>query len=182
MKSKTELESLLTKCYELEGLLLLAIERNDEISDTLIKAIHSKINTLNYDVQQLNVVETPKTVSDENDLDVEEIQENFESNQEISQSAEFEQESDAELKEDDDASTAKAISSPLKFSINDRYQYIRELFNGNEIDFKDAIDALEEMETREEIEDFLYNDLCLNEQDPTVTHFISTVMASKKHE
>lgn len=169
MMEKIKLESLLSTCYELEGLLMLAIKRDAETPEPVYESIEAKIRSLadNYSSLQPSPCQTDMSTEDAD---------------EMSKAVEYEEESDANLDQTKIAAIKSATASHTKFAINDRYQFIRELFNGNEAEFKDAVDALEEMETPEEMADYLYNDLCLNEQDPIVCHFISIMMSSKNHE
>ncbi len=167
---KTNLESLLSACYELEGLIMIALDRGAETPGHVYASIETKIETLKQIYKYENKA-IPETKPQENITE------------EIADAVEYEENSDADIPVSTaTASDSKQIVSHAKFSINDRYQFIRELFNGNEAEFKDAIAILEEMGTPDEMEDYLYNDLCLNEQDPTVAHFISILMKSKNNE
>lgn len=169
MMEKIKLESLLSTCYELEGLLMLAIKRDAETPEPVYESIEAKIHSLADNFASIQPITYQTDISADDAA-------------EISRSVEYEEKSDAEIDKTKIPAIKQATASHTKFSINDRYQFIRELFNGNEAEFKDAVEALEEMETPEEMADYLYNDLCLNEQDKTVAHFISIMMASKNHE
>lgn len=59
------------------------------------------------------------------------------------------------------------------FTLNDRFRFKRELFNGNDDDFTDTLQLLSEMETYGEAEDYLLNDMMWNREDATVADFLA---------
>lgn len=103
-------------------------------------------------------------------------------------------ESDAETEqpEDDDkeqisepiASSPVTIMAnkfaPISFTLNDKFRFRRELFGNSDIDFADALNVIDAMNSLDELEDYFYNDLCWDPNDENVIDFISIVGARFK--
>lgn len=181
-----EVKALLSTCYELEGLLSLTLQREDSTPDEVYNMIDAKIAKIGSldiflseeaDVEEVELVAsgTKKNSASEQDM------------KKVSESAEYEQ---VELADEDDIDKGQTIDSEIdnvaaevvlpQFSINDRYLFIRELFNGSEADFDDALESIGEMDTDSEVEDFLYNDLCLSEDNPVVLQFKNHILSGMK--
>lgn len=58
------------------------------------------------------------------------------------------------------------------FSINDKFLFCRELFNSNKAEMDDALAVTAQMGSIEEVEDYLFNDLCLDPENPTVVRLL----------
>ena len=58
-------------------------------------------------------------------------------------------------------------------TLNDKFRYIREIFNGDERDFNDTIALLSDMDSFAEAEDYLINDMMLDAEAPVVAEFLS---------
>ena len=61
------------------------------------------------------------------------------------------------------------------FSINDKFLYCRELFGSSREEMNEALDVISNMNSTEEIEDYLFNDLCLDSKNETVKAFLNTM-------
>lgn len=61
------------------------------------------------------------------------------------------------------------------FTLNDRFRFSRELFDGNMDDFRDTIGILAAMPNLAEAKDFLYNDLMLDKANPEVEAFVAII-------
>lgn len=72
-----------------------------------------------------------------------------------------------------------SVSFQIKLSLNDTYRFRRELFNFSDEEMKEALDALSEMTSKEEVEDFFYNDLCWEPDDEVVREFMSMIKTVK---
>lgn len=59
-----------------------------------------------------------------------------------------------------------------KFTLNDRYLFIRELFGGDRRSFDSALTKAAGMDTREEIEDFFYYELSWDRENEEAERFI----------
>lgn len=58
------------------------------------------------------------------------------------------------------------------FTLNDSFRFCRELFDGNQDDFHDTLEVLADMPDLAEAQDYLYNDLMWNPDDPDVKDFM----------
>ena len=60
----------------------------------------------------------------------------------------------------------------LVFSINDRYRFRRELFNGSDVDFNTTLSLVASMDDYEEAEDYFLDELQWDEKSPDVIDFL----------
>lgn len=67
------------------------------------------------------------------------------------------------------------LLQPTVFSLNDRFRFRRELFDYSDSDMDDAINVASSMSSAEEIEDYFYNDLCWDENNPDVVDFMRII-------
>lgn len=72
-----------------------------------------------------------------------------------------------------------SVSFQIKLSLNDTYRFRRELFNFSDEEMEEALDALSGMTSKEEVEDFFYNDLCWEPDDEVVREFMSMIKTVK---
>lgn len=72
-----------------------------------------------------------------------------------------------------------SISFQIKLSLNDIYRFRRELFNFSDEEMEEALDALSGMTSKEEVEDFFYNDLCWEPDDEVVREFMNMIKTVK---
>ena len=72
-----------------------------------------------------------------------------------------------------------SISFQIKLSLNDIYRFRRELFNFSDEEMDEALDALSGMTSKEEVEDFFYNDLCWEPDDEVVREFMNMIKTVK---
>lgn len=107
----------------------------------------------------------------------------------MAEAAEMEQEEDADnsisaacdnnedVHPDNQAQSASPENTSVKIqlTIGDKFRFTRELFDGKEADLKEAIGLISSMSSREEVEDYLYNDLCFDEMNPAVKEFANLV-------
>ena len=63
-------------------------------------------------------------------------------------------------------------------SLNDVFRFRRELFGGNDRDYRASIDIIDSYTTFEEAEDYLLNDLQWDASNPVVEEFMDIV---KRH-
>lgn len=69
----------------------------------------------------------------------------------------------------------KAPNYKSRFSLNDRFLYARGLFNGDLKMFDASIRAIEGVKDFPVVEDYFYNELDWNREDPTVKAFMDTL-------
>ena len=76
-----------------------------------------------------------------------------------------------------DQKLQRTISKDLRkaFSINDRFRFRRELFEGSEAEFVDAINMIEAMHSYEEAQDYFLGDLGWDINVPEVEEFLGIV-------
>ena len=63
----------------------------------------------------------------------------------------------------------------VEFTINDKFRFRRELFSNSDVDMSDALQIATRMNSREELEDYFYNDLCLDPENPVVVDFMRII-------
>lgn len=51
---------------------------------------------------------------------------------------------------------------PASLTLNDKFHLINSLFEGNEADYTECLNCLSEMKSREDAEDYIFNDLCID--------------------
>lgn len=61
------------------------------------------------------------------------------------------------------------------FSLNDRFRYIREIFDNNASYFDETINNLEMLSNLDEVYEYLLSDIGLNHEDETVKEFLAIV-------
>lgn len=71
---------------------------------------------------------------------------------------------------------AKAVSDVTpKFTINDRFRFRKELFDGDGSAFDEALATIASMSSAKEIEEYLSDDLCLDLENQDVADFLTIV-------
>lgn len=199
MKEKYKL--LLNKTYELEGLLLLALGR-----DTLPQNLESLIEQKRRDILSLKLSDKPrrsniqemssKTIQEqpapkpiENHITEYRIEEKETEPEEV-KPVKKEVEKIAEPYynlEDDEAETRPA--PPKKkvfvhgkrrpvFSLNDRFLFIRELFEGDASAFNRALDGILTTDSYQDAEDYLINEFKLDPEGETDSRFFEIIRSS----
>ena len=64
------------------------------------------------------------------------------------------------------------------FTLNDRFRFRRELFDGDDADFTETLKLLADMDSYAEACDYLYNDMMWDKTDPNVADFMAIVAAN----
>lgn len=62
-----------------------------------------------------------------------------------------------------------------KFSINDKFLFIREIFKGNAAEFNEAIERMRTFQDAQQAEEYYVDTLKLDPEDPAASHFLDTV-------
>lgn len=186
------LRELLDKIYELEGLIHLALKR-DDISDDILRLISSKGEEIGTQCRNLKNNEIPEVPKD---LEIESIQTSpaFPSAFSLDEYS-IDEESDADdsretevpdynlnkieeprQKEEDAIRTDfENRRGKLVFSINDRFRFKKELFNNSDIDFNNTLALVASMENYEEAEDYFLNDEGFERADEIVREFLDII-------
>lgn len=80
--------------------------------------------------------------------------------------------------EEDDQEVPPVLSDRfVEFTLNDKFRFRRELFGNSDIDMNEALDVVDAMTSREEVEDYFYNDMCWDPKNEDVKDFIRIVTA-----
>lgn len=61
------------------------------------------------------------------------------------------------------------------FTLNDKFRFRRELFRNSQADFDDTLDIIASMGSFEEAEEYFYDDLCWDAENDDVRHFMEIV-------
>lgn len=145
----------------------------------------------------LPVREAAPEVSDENpEAEVKEIT----PEEPAADTVEIEQENDAEIaaaaeyeEEEDAVPETPAAVNPVaeapaesllndvlakkmpSFTLNDKFRFRRSLFNNSDEEFDGTMKIISEMKSMEEVEDYLYNDLCFEPENEDVKAFVEII-------
>lgn len=177
---ESNLRILLDKIYELEGLVHLALKR-DDASEDFLRLISDKgmqigeitkglTEQVSHDTVIPEIV-NPVFSLDEYSIDEEEFREG--GNEIISQPTE---------KEDDNLSplfqkmtTSEDQRGKLVFSINERFRFRKELFDNSDADFNNTLALVASMEDYEEAEDYFINEEGFDKNNKAVRDFLEVL-------
>lgn len=201
MSSKSE--QLLPLCYEIEGLICLINQRNSDVPEGVYQMIKDKIKALAERVDALTPDQTPEIETAPEAEDIPESETMPEVDEEMStadeeavaDSALLEEEEDADVAPQPEEEPTQEIEKPRKnsldlpviskfqvnyFSVNDRYRFSRELFNGDMAEMEETLDVISRLSSAEEVVDYLANDLCWDPDSETVKDFVAIVLSKKQ--
>lgn len=201
MSSKSE--QLLPLCYEIEGLICLINQRNSDVPEGVYQMIKDKIKMLAEDVDDLVSVKEPEIepAPVAEDIPLSETMPDVEpemstaDEEAVADSALLEEEEDADVAPQPEEEPAQEIEKPKNnsldlpviskfqvnyFSVNDRYRFSRELFNGDMAEMEETLDAISGLSSAEEVVDYLANDLCWDPDSETVKDFVAIVLSKKQ--
>lgn len=189
----TDPKKLLDTCLEIEGLLALVVVRNGHCSSETYELLKAKAAHLKEEVFSMQPVaaESVKQPVDEI-ITVGEIvhPDEYQPQEIVAESQESEVEvTDVEIPAANVVSESEPVEVPAvkpapkttneslmaMFSINDKFLYCRELFGSSREEMNEALDVISNMNSTEEIEDYLFNDLCLDSKNETVKAFLNTM-------
>lgn len=176
---KNNLRELLDKIYELEGLVHLAIKREENSEDfyhliskkgTEIENLCKKFN-FNHSIKPIIESSAPfdlKEYSLDEDLDNESIQKTSETNYDNS-TVKNDSENNKDVKTND------INKGRLVFTINDRFRFRRELFENSDVDFNNTLALMASMDSYDEAEDYFLNEEGFEKSNPVVTDFLEVI-------
>ncbi len=61
------------------------------------------------------------------------------------------------------------------FTLNERFRFIREVFGGDAVDFENTLHVLEDLDSPDEVADYIYNEMMLDPADRAVADFVTLV-------
>lgn len=171
-------------CFEIEGLIALIIKREDDVPENVHTLLARKISELSniYGLSPEGARESEQA-------------------EDIAQNAEFEQSEDAdvpveeaepeaepeiEVEPETESKATEAAPEPepekasIALTLNDKFRFKRELFGNNAAELSDALDVVNAVSSKAELEDYFYNDLCWDPENPDVKDFMEIASARFK--
>ena len=186
----TDINQLIQLNVELEGLLKVLVDRKSIHAKSLLADKFRQYSAL---IQQyLAEEEEGQTPAPEEVAKVEtEAREVAAQGQEIE--VKDQEAEDSEVEDQDDlaeeaiergehmANAGTHKNEVLKaFTLNDKFYFTNEVFDGNERDFTDTLNVISEMGSFEEAEDYVVNDLMLNPEDEGVKKYLERLQVAFK--
>lgn len=192
---KNNVDTLLTHVYEIEGLLLVMQRHQQEVPQLVIDRLKEAVNQLHDEAQLIENESSPcvpvTEVAEQPAMPVTAQEPAPEPvKKEPAQAPEpveaEETTAPAELQE----ATAPAVKAAEEkheqhdvtaaFSINDRFLFLRELFDGNSQQFNDAIGVIQRMSNIDQVQQFVTDVLQLDSSNDIVKEFIRLINLSFK--
>lgn len=158
---------LLDRVYELEGLLLLLEQRND-LPDSFRNLIIEKAKSILAEAQKLEMPNKPEEPAFAEQPDFAEEQ-NFAETSQIEQ--EPEPPTATTVTTSATSATTTATSATIRFPLNDRIRFSRELFGGDIHRFDSTIAFVESLPEWPDVEDYFYAELGWDPARPEVAEF-----------
>ena len=188
-----DMTGLLNLAYEIEGLLMLHINRGDEasaeMSDLLVRNAAPDLDIVPeaaVAVEESAPVPAPAPIPAPVAAPVSEVPAEAEEPaaeaeaEEVAESARFEEAEDAGeepavLTLDEKLARERAADISKAFTLNDRFRFCRELFRNSNDEFKETLEVIGTMSDMEEAEEYFYNDLCWDPEKEEVKEFMAIV-------
>ncbi len=194
-----DMTGLLNLAYEIEGLLLLRINRGDETPSEMKELLAGKAKLLADVLAACDAAVVCDAPAADADAAVEEQEAEAEAEipaetaavshedadvrtpeSEIAESAEAEEKADADeapsgLTLDEKLARERAADISKAFTLNDRFRFCRELFRNSNEEFKETLEVIGSMADMDEAEEYFYNDLCWDSEKEEVKEFMAIV-------
>lgn len=186
----TKIDKLIELSYELEGLLLLARNREENMQQ-FVSYAKKKFNSIEETFAEL------ETIIQSHDNTVDDIVELGELNKSESIATSIEPVNSEDPAIDDFSINTpkttivdcmeeeledKNVSAPVDtrnikqcFTINDKFRFRRELFGNSDTDFADTLNLLSAMTSYAEVQDYLLNDLEWDINNDEVAEFLTII-------
>lgn len=171
-------------CFEIEGLIALIIKREDDVPENVHTLLARKISELSniYGLSPEGIRESEQAEdiaqnaefeqSEDADVSVEEA--------EAEPEPEIEVEPTTETKASEAAPEPESEKASIALTLNDKFRFKRELFGNNAAELSDALDVVNAVSSKAELEDYFYNDLCWDPENPDVKDFMEIASARFK--
>lgn len=198
---KLDITQLLDTCLEIEGLLCLMANRKDSLPENVATLLRSKSEHLYRCLSDVPVEESvtshelfpnkfectvdtdpTATVAIEEEREKNSVADSAMIEVEEDAGAEPEGTSDVSVESGEPQSHVTVAHKPeehhtaqIELTVNDKFRFRRELFDNNDVDLAEALQIAGQMSSAEEVEDYFYNDLCMDSDDPVVKDFIAAV-------
>lgn len=198
-----DMTGLLNLAYEIEGLLMLHINRGDEASAEMTDLLVRKARQLAEGLEEsaapdLDIVPEAAVAVEESapvpapapipapvaapvsEVPAEAEEPAAAEAEEVAESARFEEAEDAGeepavLTLDEKLARERAADISKAFTLNDRFRFCRELFRNSNDEFKETLEVIGTMSDMEEAEEYFYNDLCWDPEKEEVKEFMAIV-------
>lgn len=170
------IEQIIRLNVEFEGALRVAAARP---SDEALTAAAEKLEQINSLFNELKATEAPEASSEHS-----ENSENSENSEAATEPATPAAEPIAAIEAIEAVEAPVAATEPAapafrdirkNLTINDKFLFKRELFNGSNEEFNDTLDLISTMHSLAEAEEYLYEDMALDPDNETVKDFIALV-------
>lgn len=166
------LRELLDKVYELEGLVILALNRQDD-AEKFLSLIGNKGTEVKNLCEALSgkpdIITEKRNQSLGNQLDFQEY-----TIDEFSDKPPFTEKIE-EKETQPPVVTSDHKKGKLIFSINERFRFRRELFENSDVDFNNTMALVASMDDYEEAEDFFINEEGFDKNNPVVKEFLNII-------
>ena len=189
---------LLEKAYELEGLLLLVLKKNTEVTEELQQLIGKKISELTMEnLEKPEMTITGASIqSEESRIEITphkvvNINENIDKRKEPAEKIEVKSDDSPYYNLDDEEDEYPAFRSERPnrndrqshkrrklpvFSLNDRFLFMRELFDGDAAVFNTVLNRIATSADFEQAQDYLIGECGLNpEEQATDQRFLDII-------
>lgn len=182
----TDIRQLIHQSIEIEGLLKVLLDRNDDLhaADVLAGRFEAFVQDMNSFIQDLRAGESSsdpnlEEVKDQEAEEPEVVPETEAATHALVEEARKEEETVAEniveqKLEPEEVAPERREMPPLRtaLTLNDKFYFIREVFDGNEKDFNDTLEVLDGMDSYAEAEDYITGDMMLDGNAPGVRAFL----------
>ena len=192
---KNNVDTLLTHVYEIEGLLLVMQRHQQEVPQLVIDRLKEAVNQLHDEAQLIENEPSPSTpvteVAEQPAMPVTAQEPAPEPvKKEPAQAPEPVEAEETTAPAEPQEATAPAVKAAEEkheqhdvtaaFSINDRFLFLRELFDGNSQQFNDAIGVIQRMSNIDQVQQFVTDVLQLDSSNDIVKEFIRLINLSFK--
>lgn len=182
----TDIRQLIHQSIEIEGLLKVLLDRNDDLhaADVLASRFEAFVQNMDSFIQDLRAGESSsdphlEEVKDQEAEEPEVVPETEAATHALVEEARKEEETVAETiaepkLESEEVAPERREMPPLRtaLTLNDKFYFIREVFDGNEKDFNDTLEVLDGMDSYVEAEDYITGDMMLDGNAPGVRAFL----------
>lgn len=185
MEGRTNL--MLTQIYEIEGLLHVMHRRSDDVPQQVLDSLKAKVDALRHEITEIENERDKKqecSLATDKEVTITPVH-----NEAVAPEPSIEPQTEKENKSNVEETisttatptTPQAAPNPHErnilsaFSINDRFYIQRELFDGNNNLFNDAIARMQSLSDMEQVTRFLTQDLKFDIDSDEVKEFIRLI-------
>ena len=177
-KNNIKLKSIQDKLYELEGLVLLALNRNN-LPEDFFNLIARKGKEIYLDTKSFENKDNLgfgnfEEIENDN-YSIEDSEENLKGNVDETLYEKSHEQRDSDNDEffsSNSDSQEKESRGKLVFSINDRFRFRQSLFDDSDVDFNNTLALVASMDTYEEAEEYFLNEQGWTNNDKNVSAFL----------